>query len=318
MKALVLAAGLGTRLRPFTLDRAKPSLPVVGIPALWYGAWHIKRELAIAEIAVNMSHAPETVREAGNDGELQRSTGIRFHYSDESDRILGSSGALWKLAPWVDEKLLAVCNGDSICFPGWKKMLEFHGDRHALLTLHVRAFDGADEPFTNVEVAPDGRVLGFGAKATSGVMFSGNYLLEPELLKRLPAGVSELRPTLLEPLIKERRLYAYREDTAWFDTGNVAAYARAQFELLSKIPAARELVETKMREEKSGCWVPRDWVHGADPALQGPVVLSGGQGEWATLNCVYGPRFVGIEAPPPGVSVPFSNAVVLSTHVGKI
>lgn len=320
MKAFILAAGLGTRLRPFTTARAKPALPVVGIPTLWFGAWHIKRELGISQLALNVSHLPETVREAAQDADLSRATGVRFHFSDESDQVLGSSGALVKLgAAWIGDQTLVVSNGDSICFPSWKRMLEFHRKAGAALTLHVREFAQAAEAYTNINVESDGRISSFGAKERDGIMFSGCYLFEPSLLSRLPAGVSELRPSLLEPLAKEGKLYAYREDCEWFDTGTVTTYAQTQFELLKKLPACRDLIEMKMREEAPGCWVPRNWLRNSGkPALQAPAIMTGDQSRWAAAASVFGPSFIGIEPPMPGISPPTQKAVVLAAHFEKL
>lgn len=309
----MLAAGLGTRLRPLTLERAKPSLPVLGVPVLWFGVSHLSRELGITEFAMNVSHAPESLRQASSDAELVKRTGARFHISDETDLLLGSSGALWKLASWIGRETLAVWNGDNICYPSWKRMLEAHKKSGALLTMHVRAFSGSHEPYTDIDVGPDGRVRGFKAKATSGIMFSSCYLFEPELISRLPAGVSELRPAILEPLAREGRLHAFREDIEWLDIGNVSAYADANFELLSRLSQARELVETKMREAAPGCWVPKSWDTKTMPPLKAPVALLGEQGAWrATGAKELGPRLIGIDPPDPGTSRGLRDAIVYS------
>lgn len=319
MRAFILAAGLGTRLRPFTNHRAKPALPVLGVPALWFGAWHLQRELGITEIAVNVSHLPETVRDVAHDADLMGATGVNFHVSDESADILGSSGALWKLGTWMGIETLAVSNGDSISFPSWRRMLEQHKKSRAAITLHVRAFKDTGEAYTNINVDKDGRITSFGTKETSGLMFSGAYLFEPRLLARLPAGASELRPALLEPLAQEGRLYAYREDCEWFDTGTVATYAQTQFELLRKIPAARELIEVKMREESPGAWVPRHWSKASGkPALNAPVVMTGDQKQWAAAGSVFGPQFIGVEPPLPGMKAPTQQAIVLATQFEKL
>lgn len=320
MKGLVLAAGLGTRLRPLTLSCAKPALPVLGVPVMWFGAWHLKRSLGIDKIALNVSHLPETVRRAGGDEELKRFTGIDFEYSDESSGILGSSGALWKLRDWIGAgETLSVCNGDTISFPAWRKMLENHRKNKASITLHVRAHSQSLEEYTDIVCAPDGRVVAFGEKKQSGLMFSGSYLFEPSLLASLPAGASELRPTLLEPLIKEGRLFAFREDIDWFDTGTLASYAQTQFDLLRALPEARELVEAKMREETAGIWVPRSWSHSSGkPALMPPAIVVGKQSEWADVSRVLGPRFIGIEPPMPGVQCSFQDALIFSNHIERI
>lgn len=320
MKALVLAAGLGTRLRPLTLFRAKPSLPVVGVPTLWYGAWHLKEALGIKDFAINLGHAAESLRQAGDDSLLQKKTGISFYYSDESAQILGSSGVLAKLAGWIAKGTLAVCNGDSICFPSWKKMLEFHSSKKSKLTLHIRKFSNNSESYTNIETDSDGRVLALKARTVSGVMFSGSYLIEPSLLPRLPSsGPSELGPILLEPLIRERELFAFREDIEWFDTGTIAAFAEVQFALARQIPYARKLIELKMCEVEKECWIPREWAKkGGIKSLKGPVVLTGEQEKWAKLSQSFGPRFVGIEPPDQGLKIPNSNALVFSEHIENL
>lgn len=321
MKGLILAAGLGTRLRPLTFLRAKPALPVLGVPALWFGAWHMKRELGVSEIAVNLSHLPETVRDAGEDQDLRAATGISFHYSDESSQILGSSGALWKLKNWIGKhEVLAVSNGDSISLPSWKKMVEFHRKSNALMTIHVRNHHQSLEAYTNVELDSGGQVKALSEKSFSGVMFSGSYLLDASLIAELPQGPSELRPSLMEPLIAKGKLFAFQEDIEWFDTGTISSYAHTQFELIRALPEVRELVEVKMREESAGVWVPRTWPHGSNrPAFDSPVVVTGEQSGWAAHSIVLGPRFLGIEPPPPEVSkYPFRDALVFSDQIESI
>ncbi len=305
MKAFILAAGLGTRLRPLTEKVAKPALPIVGIPSLWFPAWQIKRRLGVAEFMVNASHAPDTVRSAAADKELSAFTGIRFEVSDESSELLGTSGALKKVEAWVGRETLVVANGDVVSDFDMAKMLEFHKKKKSKLTLHLRGFDGQKnhyaEPYVNVDCGADGTIKNFGVKSTQGVMFSGTYLIEPDLFTRLPAGFSDLRPALLEPLAVEGKLFGYREDCEWFDTGTVASYAKANFELLSKIPAYKPLVEVKMRNLNAGSWVPKAWIEkGVEKRfdLTAPCVLLGNPLEWERVaGKEFGPKFLGL-APP--------------------
>lgn len=311
MKALVLGAGLGTRLRPLTLERAKPALPVLGVPCLWYGAWHLKRAMGIEAFAVNAGHAAESLRTAVAHPVLSAHTGIHFHVSDESDGILGSSGALWKLRPWIGRDSLAVVNGDTIVFPDWKRMRGFHAASEALMTIHVRGFSKSHEKYAGIRVGGDGRVLAIGEHSDNGVMFSGSYLVEYEAVARLPDGASELRPALFEPLIAEGRLYAFREDVPWAETGNAHDYAEAQFGLIQRMPQARELAESAMREISPHVWIPKEWGRPAI-AFQPPVVMTGRATDWENCSRAYGPRFIGIEAPAPGLPVPVKNAIVLS------
>lgn len=316
MKAFILTAGLGTRLRPLTNECAKPALPVIGIPTFWYSAWHLNEILGIKEIALNLSHKPESIKAAALDPRLCKMTNIKFHFSDETNEILGSSGALKKLgSQWIGGDSLAVCNGDSICFPNWTKMIEAHKKTRAAITLHVRRFKDSMEPYTSISVANDGRITAFHPKATSGMMFSGSYLFEPYLLERLPPGISELRPSLLEPLLNEGKLYAYVEDTAWFDTGSVATYVQAQFELIKKLPQTRKLIEMKMKELAPECWVPREWDADHAPGLVAPAIICGEQKEWVSISKKFGPRFIGLKASNKPEQCPTTDALVFGSHI---
>src|ERR1700749_3413230 len=89
MRAMLLAAGYGTRLWPLTIDRAKPAIPFMGRPLVGYVAEYLAR-FGFKDIAVNLHHRPESVREALGDGGR---FGVRFHYIDEP-KILGTGGAL--------------------------------------------------------------------------------------------------------------------------------------------------------------------------------------------------------------------------------
>lgn len=318
VRALILAAGLGTRLRPFTKNFAKPAFPVIGVPTFWFSSWHVAREFECNNhIAINLSHAPKSIIEAVNDKDLKKFTGISFHLSDEKTSLLGSSGALWKLKSWVGNETLAVTNGDSICFPNFKEMLAHHRQKKALMTLHLRPFKSKHESFTDVKVSSNSWITSLGKKQNHGTMFSGTYLLEPELIARLPAGVSELKTSLLEPLIKEEKLCGFVEDINWLDIGSIQALARANFELLSFFPQVKPLVELKMQELESKVWVPRTWKKDQIKSLKlkSPCILLGLSHEWASLHQQYGPNFLGLSPPNAIYKIPSSNAVVFEEHV---
>lgn len=295
MKALVLCAGYGTRLRPLSERIAKPALPVVGIPTLWYSIWSILRDLQPEKWFVNVGHAADTVHTAVDLPELKNFARISVEFSDESSEVLGSSGALWKIKNRVGSDRLLVVNGDSICFAPWRKMLDFHLARKALLTMHVRSFESS-ESYTNVILDSKGLVTGFGEKTQKGTMFSGAYIIEPSVLERLPIGVSQLKSTILDPLAQEGGLFAYKEDCEWFDTGTVGAFFSSQFSVPTKLRAARPLIETMMTEASPGVWLPKSWGASRKSriAFKTPVVCVGRAENWENANGVLGPRFCGI------------------------
>ena len=98
VKALILAAGLGTRLGSLAIDRPKPMLPIGGRPLLEH-AVGLLRAHGVREIAINLHHRPEVIVQHLGDG---RAFGVEFTYSWE-DRLLGTAGAAKKLEPFLDE-----------------------------------------------------------------------------------------------------------------------------------------------------------------------------------------------------------------------
>lgn len=297
-KGLVLAAGLGTRLRPLTDDVAKPALPVLGIPTVWYSLLHLARSLQLSEIAVNISHAPDTMKKVLDDPTFRSMIGIPIYISDETSEILGSSGALWKLKDWVGNSTLAVVNADCICPLNWRRLEKQHQRSKGLMTIHVRKHESSPESYTDIEIDAYSRVISFREKTSSGTMFSGAYFIEPEALKRLPAGKSELKNTLLDPLSKERILFACSEEVSWLDTGSISTFAQTQFELLRQVPDFRDLVSHRMKEVRSGSWIPIEWESTDGITLVSPCVLNGNKSQWMKANSVvqYGPNFIGLEA----------------------
>jgi mannose-1-phosphate guanylyltransferase/phosphomannomutase len=270
---------------------------------------------------INVGHAPDTLRSAAAEPALSRFADIDFKVSDESSEILGSSGALAKLSDWVGNELLAVVNGDVVNFPSWKKMVAFHRQRGAGITLHSRPFDGGTEPYTHLKLDAHGRITNFVDKQKAGIMFSGAYLIEPEILKRLPTGKSDLRKTLLEPMAaavnKDPGLFAFEEKSEWLDCGNVTAFAAAQFELLKRFSAARPLVEATMKEISPGCWVPREWK-AAGMKFTPPAVVCGLESDWIRSGLSSaGPCFAGLAAPQARLQE-WKNVLVFSEHLQKL
>lgn len=246
MKAFILAAGLGTRLRPLTENITKAAMPVCGVPALWYGAWWLKKNTQIKDFAINSSYKTESLQKAITDSDLINKVGINFYVSDESKCLLGSSGALLPIKEWLGKESLAVLNADSIFTPNWQKLIKVHQKMKGLVTLSLRKFSNTEVAYTNIEIDAFGRVLNFGEKLKSGTMFTGAYIIEPEALNRVPVGSSGLLETLLKPLAQERLLHYYlEEEQEWLDIGSVDLYSKANFNLLKHHNIFRDLVLVK-------------------------------------------------------------------------
>src|SRR5215207_10443349 len=155
MRAMILAAGYGTRLWPLTIDRAKPAIPFMGKPLVGYVAEYLAR-YGCDEVAVNLHHRPDSVRRALGDGSR---FGVRLQYVEEPV-ILGTSGALDNTREFFEHETFVVVNGKIITDIDLNVALETHRNMNALATL-VLLPNARRERFSVVETEA-GRVTGFG------------------------------------------------------------------------------------------------------------------------------------------------------------
>lgn len=228
---MVLAAGLGTRMRPLTLDRAKPVLPVLNRPLLH---WTLEMLAAhgVKEVMINLHHLPRTVRAAVGDG---RAFGMKVSYSYERE-ILGTAGGPRKVRRWLGDDPVLLLNGDVV----------FDFDLTALRRRHARAGAPATlalianpDPrrYSAVVTGPDGTVrslAGLPRPARGAIsMFTGVHILDPALLDRLPPGPADTVRDLYAPLIAEGRPpLGVRVRGPWYDLGSPSLYLDSHHSLL--------------------------------------------------------------------------------------
>jgi NDP-sugar pyrophosphorylase family protein len=242
-QAMVLAAGLGTRMRPLTLLRAKPALPVLNRPLV---RWTLDRlvRAGVREAVVNLHHLPQSVEDAVGGGEP---LGLRVRYSRE-DVLLGTGGgpraarALFEAAP------LLLVNGDVLFEIDLRALVERHRASGARATLALRR-NPAPSAYSPVVTDRRGRILSIagrpGAAAGAVSMFASVHVLDPTLLDRLPEGASDSVRDLYLPLLAEgAHLLGVRARGAWYDLGRPSLYRDAQLRLL---PGGRPLVDASAR-----------------------------------------------------------------------
>lgn len=129
--ALVLAAGLGTRLRPLTLTRAKPAMPIGGEPLVRRIVAWLARE-QVADVVVNLHYLPETITAVLGDGS---DLGVRVRYSWEQPRILGSAGGPRHALPIIGASPFFIVNGDTLTDLALQPMAAAHAASGALVTM---------------------------------------------------------------------------------------------------------------------------------------------------------------------------------------
>lgn len=224
LRALVLAAGRGDRLRPLTDFTPKPLLPVAGEPI----AGATLRRLAAAgceAAALNLHHLGEQIRTHFG----AEYAGLPLHYSVEAE-LLGTLGALYPLRGFLGEaETILLLNGDSLCRWPLQQLVRHHraSGADATLLLHSR-LDTA--PYGGgVGVDARGRVLSFRDARVAGearrAVFAGAHAIAPRLLTRVPPGARDIISGLYEPLLAAGgHIESAWTDRVWHDLGTPRRY----------------------------------------------------------------------------------------------
>jgi mannose-1-phosphate guanylyltransferase / phosphomannomutase len=234
MKAVVMAGGEGTRLRPLTSNQPKPMVPVVGKPCMEH-ILELLREHGLNEVIVTVAFLPQAIRSYFGQGET---LGMEIGYSVE-ESPLGTAGSVRLAARQLDETFLVI-SGDALCDVDLGELIAFHKDRGAAVTIGLKSVDNPLE-FGIVVTDEHGRIERFLEKPSWSQVFSdtintGIYVLEPEVLRHVPTDrpydfSKELFPFLLE---MGRPLYGYVLDGYWQDIGNLDQFRQANFDALEE------------------------------------------------------------------------------------
>jgi NDP-sugar pyrophosphorylase family protein len=237
LRAVVLAAGHGTRLLPLTAGLPKPLLPVLGRPLL---AETLERLAAIGveATAINLHHLGDAIPAALGD----RIAGMPLHYSREP-AILGTLGALHPLRGFLaPADLVLLVNGDSLCRWPFTELVARHRERAPLATLLLTAHGDA-ATFGGVALDGEGRIVGFpGGPDHAAVarrhVFAGAHVFAPALADAAPNALSDIIRDLYAPrLAAGARLEALVTDAPWHDLGTPGRYLDAVLDWAS---AAKE------------------------------------------------------------------------------
>jgi mannose-1-phosphate guanylyltransferase/phosphomannomutase len=269
MKAVVMAGGEGTRLRPLTSNQPKPMVPIVGKPCMEH-ILELLRRHGFEDVIVTVAFLPQAIRSYFGTGE---SLGIDLAYSVEESPA-GTAGSVRLAAGRLDDTFLVI-SGDALCDIDLGRLVEFHREKQASVTIGLKSVENPLE-FGIVVTDEDGRVERFLEKPSWGQVFSdtintGIYVLEPEVLKHVPTDrpfdfSKELFPLLLE---MGRPIYGCVLDGYWQDIGNLDQYRQANFDALEE-KVHLEVGGVRLR---GNVWLGEGVdVHDLD-AVEGPAYL---------------------------------------------
>lgn len=228
MRAMILAAGFGTRLRPLTSDLPKPLLPVGDRPLIHYTLLLLKR-YGITEVIINLHHHGKKIADALGDG---AALGMKIRYSWEQ-QILGTGGGIKHAAEFLSGGTFLLINSDILIDLNLDKLVEYHHRRKATVSMVLRA-DPDVAAYGAIEL--DGRdrvrrILGRGSQTGGPLrqfMFTGAHILEPSVLEWIPdKGFSSITDIYIAMLQRDEKLFGYVMKGAWMDLGTPERYQEA-------------------------------------------------------------------------------------------
>ena len=239
MKAVILAGGFGTRLRPLTLELPKPVMPIFDRPFLYYQTDLLRQVPEIDEVILSLNYRPERIEARVGDG---TEAGVRVRYVVEPDP-LGTGGAVKYASAGVDDTLI-VFNGDVLTGIDLRAMVRLHRERKAKATIYLTPV--ADpSAYGLVETDEEGSVRRFLEKPspdqiTCDTINAGIYILEPDTFDRIPDGRKWSIERQYFPSLVERgeTFVAYVDRGYWLDIGTPASYLRAHRDLMAQRCAA--------------------------------------------------------------------------------
>jgi mannose-1-phosphate guanylyltransferase len=246
MKAMILAAGKGTRIRPITYTIPKPMIPILQKPVMEFLV-ELLRQHGFDQIMVNVSHLAKEIEDYFRDGQK---FGVQIAYSFEGRIVdgklegeaLGSAGGMRRIqdfAPFFDDTFIVLC-GDALIDLDLTAAVKWHREKKAIATVIMKSVPKQEVSSYGVVVTDDtGRIKAFQEKpkvedALSTSINTGIYIFEPEVLDYIPSGVeydigSQLFPKLVE---MNAPFYGVTMDFEWVDIGKVPDYWQAIREVL--------------------------------------------------------------------------------------
>jgi mannose-1-phosphate guanylyltransferase/mannose-1-phosphate guanylyltransferase/phosphomannomutase len=285
MKAMVLAAGLGTRLRPLTFEIPKPMVPVLDRPVMAHIVDLCRRQ-GFDELIANLHYFPETIRDYFGDV-------LEYRFEEE---LLGTAGGVRNVRDFFGDDLVVVISGDALTDLDLNKLVERHNSAGGIATLTVKQVEDTRE-YGVVLHDNDGRISGFQEKpdpdeALSDLGNCGIYCFSPEIFDYFPKDdfvdwANDVFPVLLE---NDVPFYIHEIHEYWNDVGSLDELRSGTFDALEgdlQIEVTGEEVSEGVTvadgaslpegtEAQGPVWLGRDVEIGSGVTLMGPVVIGDG------------------------------------------
>ena len=252
MKAMILAAGVGSRLDPLTRAIPKPMVPIVNRPVIEHIVLDLKKH-GFDDIRINLHYLGDVIEAYLGDGSR---LGVKLSYAHE-EKLWGDAGSVKRSQDFFAGETFLVVGGDDISDIDLSGLMAFHREKKAASSIALTVVDDPSQ-FGIVVTEDDGRINRFLEKPKGGNIFSntantGVYVFEPGVFDLIPPDTfygfgNEVFPQLLT---EGRPLYGYLTTSYWKDVGNLQVYRQTNFDALN----GRVHVDIPLMEDCEGVWV---------------------------------------------------------------
>jgi len=273
MKAMIMAAGLGTRLLPLTETLSKPMVPVAGRPAIGHLVTLLARH-GFTELAANLHYQPGQIRDHLGDGSAY-GVGLRYVFEPE---LSGTAGGVGRFRDFLGDDTFLVISGDALTDIDLTALMAAHKASGGLCTLAVTP---VDDPSRYGVVVHDERqrITGFQEKpsrqeAHSNLCSCGIYACQPSIFEYIPKGrfVDFAKDVFPAAMAAGDALYAWHADSYWNDVGSLGAYLQGNADAL----AGAVSVEIRGDQVRPGIWVAPGADLGDRVQVVPPVLIGAG------------------------------------------
>lgn len=274
MKAVIMAGGEGTRLRPLTSNLPKPLTPVLNIPIMEHIVI-LLREHGIKDIVSTLYYLADDIQGYFGDGS---DWGVNMHYTIE-DTPLGTAGSVKQAEEFLKDDTFLIISGDALTDIDLKKAIQYHQKKDSLATIVLSHVSNPLE-FGVVITDDDGRIKRFLEKPSWGEVFSdtvntGMYILEPSIFEYMEMGKNyDWSQDIFPKLLTEGKpMFGYVMNDYWCDVGNLQQYREAQYTVLDG--KTRVIVGEGTISGRHGVWVGEGSEIDPTAHLHSPVLIGG-------------------------------------------
>ena len=289
MKAMILAAGLGTRMNELSKKIPKPLLPVFNIPLIHYQLYQLKK-VGVTDVVLNLHHFGNKIKKTLG----THFDGVKLHYSEEKPKILGTGGGIKHAQNLLDDQEnFILLNSDFVTDLPLKELMNTHAVSGALATLLV--VSQSQEP-ADLNIDRDGFISEF--TKDGKYMFCGVHILENRILNYLKPGYSCIIKDGYENLLKKRmeRIKVLIHKKPFHNFGTFDLYLKNQLKILSTLKQHQLFFKIikhffpRLKELKKGIWITGPLKNIENIKIKSPVFI--GKNVRITNKCTIGPHVV--------------------------